>query len=61
MLNATYQYKQSKDVIPAKAGIQSFIAVFVDSCLRRSDSLSVPLIIQTSIKPVEKRKKRVGL
>ena len=49
MLNATYQYKQSKDDIPAKAGIQSFIDVFVDSCLRRSDSLTVPLLIQTSI------------
>jgi len=42
-------YKQSKDVIPAKAGIQSFYQRFLDSCLRRSDNAVVPLFIQTSI------------
>jgi hypothetical protein len=42
-------YKQSNVVIPAKAGIQQFYWFFLDSCLRRSDSLFVPLLIQTPI------------
>jgi hypothetical protein len=49
------EYKQSKDVIPAKfipkgAGIQPFYKSFLDSCLRRSDNMSVLLFIQLSIK-----------